>query len=133
MLGGDCDRVVMVPSGTAALEMAALLAEFNAGDEVGVDIVLCIYTYCALLYFHHVSTHWHLLILSLTSSHAPSQHTLFYTPYHTPTLSHTHTLSHPLNTGDHAILHLLLHRQRLCVARRGARVCGHSSGHFEHR
>ena len=34
MLGGDCDRVVMVPSGTAALEMAALLAEFSAGDEV---------------------------------------------------------------------------------------------------
>jgi len=34
MLGPDCDRVVMVPSGTAALEMAALLGEFQAGDEV---------------------------------------------------------------------------------------------------
>ena len=34
LLGSDCDRVVMVPSGTAALEMAALLSEFEPGDEV---------------------------------------------------------------------------------------------------
>jgi GNAT superfamily N-acetyltransferase len=34
ILGQDSDRVVMVPSGTAALEMAALLAELQAGDEV---------------------------------------------------------------------------------------------------
>ena len=36
MLGTACDRVVMVPSGTAALEMAALLAELVPGDEVRV-------------------------------------------------------------------------------------------------
>lgn len=34
MMGPDCDRVVMVPSGTAALEMAALLANLGDGDEV---------------------------------------------------------------------------------------------------
>ena len=34
ILGQDSERVVMVPSGTAALEMAALLAELQAGDEV---------------------------------------------------------------------------------------------------
>jgi GNAT superfamily N-acetyltransferase len=34
MLGPDSDRVVMVPSGTAALEMAALLCELKPGDEV---------------------------------------------------------------------------------------------------
>ena len=33
-LGGDSERVVMVPSGTAALEMAALLAGIEKGDEV---------------------------------------------------------------------------------------------------
>lgn len=32
--GANCDRVVMVPSGTAALEMAALLANIEVGDEV---------------------------------------------------------------------------------------------------
>lgn len=34
ILGDDCERVVMVPSGTAALEMAALLCDLQAGDEV---------------------------------------------------------------------------------------------------
>ena len=34
LLGGDSERVVMVPSGTAALEMAALLCELSPGDEV---------------------------------------------------------------------------------------------------
>lgn len=34
ILGSDCERVVMVPSGTAALEMAALLVELGPGDEV---------------------------------------------------------------------------------------------------
>jgi dTDP-4-amino-4,6-dideoxygalactose transaminase len=33
-LGADCDRVIMVPSGTAALEMAALLIDCAAGDEI---------------------------------------------------------------------------------------------------
>lgn len=34
ILGDDSERVVMVPSGTAALEMAALLADLKEGDEV---------------------------------------------------------------------------------------------------
>jgi len=34
MMGPECDRVVMVPSGTAALEMAALLANLGEDDEV---------------------------------------------------------------------------------------------------
>ena len=34
ILGPDSERVVMVPSGTAALEMAALLADLKEGDEV---------------------------------------------------------------------------------------------------
>lgn len=34
ILGPDSERVVMVPSGTAALEMAALLANLKEGDEV---------------------------------------------------------------------------------------------------
>jgi dTDP-4-amino-4,6-dideoxygalactose transaminase len=34
LLGNACDRVVMVPSGTAALELAALLANLAPGDEV---------------------------------------------------------------------------------------------------
>jgi GNAT superfamily N-acetyltransferase len=34
ILGTDSERVVMVPSGTAALEMAALLSELKEGDEV---------------------------------------------------------------------------------------------------
>ena len=34
ILGQDSERVVMVPSGTAALEMAVLLAELQFGDEV---------------------------------------------------------------------------------------------------
>lgn len=34
ILGDDCERVVMVPSGTAALEMASLLIELQQGDEV---------------------------------------------------------------------------------------------------
>ena len=34
IIGDDSDRVVMVPSGTAALEMAALLCELQPGDEV---------------------------------------------------------------------------------------------------
>ena len=34
ILGTDSERVVMVPSGTAALEMAALLADLKEGDEV---------------------------------------------------------------------------------------------------
>ena len=34
MMGPECDRVVMVPSGTAALEMAALLSNLGEGDEV---------------------------------------------------------------------------------------------------
>jgi GNAT superfamily N-acetyltransferase len=34
ILGPDSERVVMVPSGTAALEMAALLADLGEGDEV---------------------------------------------------------------------------------------------------
>lgn len=34
ILGADSERVVMVPSGTAALEMAALLADLKEGDEV---------------------------------------------------------------------------------------------------
>lgn len=34
MLGPDCNRVVMVPSGTAALEMACLLSGLDLGDEV---------------------------------------------------------------------------------------------------
>jgi dTDP-4-amino-4,6-dideoxygalactose transaminase len=34
ILGEDSERVIMVPSGTAALEMAALLCEFEVGDEV---------------------------------------------------------------------------------------------------
>jgi GNAT superfamily N-acetyltransferase len=34
MLGDDSTRVVMVPSGTAALEMAALLCDLKPGDEV---------------------------------------------------------------------------------------------------
>ncbi len=33
-LGSSCERVVMVPSGTAALEMAALLCEITVGDEI---------------------------------------------------------------------------------------------------
>jgi GNAT superfamily N-acetyltransferase len=34
LLGPECLRAVMVPSGTAALEMAALLADLGSGDEV---------------------------------------------------------------------------------------------------
>lgn len=34
LIGEDSERVVMVPSGTAALEMAALLCELQPGDEV---------------------------------------------------------------------------------------------------
>eukprot|EP01038_Epipyxis_sp_PR26KG_P009288 gene9288-12515_t len=34
ILGPESERVVMVPSGTAALEMAALLCNFEVGDEV---------------------------------------------------------------------------------------------------
>lgn len=33
-LGSDCERVIMVPSGTAALEMSALLMDIVAGDEI---------------------------------------------------------------------------------------------------
>lgn len=34
LIGSDSERVIMVPSGTAALEMAALLCELQPGDEV---------------------------------------------------------------------------------------------------
>ena len=34
ILGKDCEQVVMVPSGTAALEIAALLCNIGLGDEV---------------------------------------------------------------------------------------------------
>lgn len=34
ILGPDSERVIIVPSGTAALEMAALLIDLKAGDEV---------------------------------------------------------------------------------------------------
>ena len=34
LLGEGCDRTIIVPSGTAALEMAALLAQLQEGDEV---------------------------------------------------------------------------------------------------
>jgi GNAT superfamily N-acetyltransferase len=33
-LGSECERVIMVPSGTAALEMSALLMDITAGDEI---------------------------------------------------------------------------------------------------
>lgn len=33
-LGPDCERVVLTPSGTAALEMAAILCDLQPGDEV---------------------------------------------------------------------------------------------------
>jgi len=34
IMGPDCERIVMVPSGTAALEMACMLAGLEHGDEV---------------------------------------------------------------------------------------------------
>jgi hypothetical protein len=36
LLGEECDKAIMVPSCTAALEMAAILCDLKAGDEVGL-------------------------------------------------------------------------------------------------